>query len=137
MTDTADLAAELDTVVRSVPGVITLYPATPLAVTLTRAAAQTVAAVVESVVNSVGSVVESVAGTVGGDVDPRTPSTPSRPLVSVTTGKAGLSASARIRVGDTDSATNVCRLAHDAIAAHLDARAAPIDTISVTVASIH
>ena len=112
MTDAADLAAELETVVRAVPGVITLYPTAPLVATI------------------VGAVIGAV-------VDAITQRETSPNLITVSTGKTGLCVSASIGVADADSAAGVCRLVHDAIAANPATRAAePIDMISVTVASI-
>ena len=108
MTDAAELAENLEAVVRSVPGVAALYPTTPLVVTI------------------VGSVVDALTHR---ENAPK--------LVTVTTGRAGLSVTARIGVADAASSTEVCRRVHDMIAANPAILAfAPINTISVTVASI-
>ncbi|TFB86320.1 hypothetical protein E3O44_11985 [Cryobacterium algoricola] len=108
MTDTTALAADLETAVRAVPGVSALYPTAPLLATI------------------VGAVVDAI-----------TTRTVSPALVSVSNGHAGLSVSTRIGVTDTQSAVSVSRLVYDTIAANPAIRAAePIDTISVTVASI-
>ena len=112
LTDTASLSAELETVVRSVPGVTTVYPAAPLIATI------------------VSTVVDAVVGALTQrDTVPT--------LVTLSTGKAGLKVSASIGVTDADSAADVCRRVYDTIAAHPTLRAVgPIDIITVRVSSI-
>ena len=108
MTDAAELAGNLEVIVRSVPEVTALYPTTPIVVTI------------------VGSVVDAL-----------TQREKAPKLVTVTTGMARLSVTARIGVADAASSTEVCRRVHDTIAANPAILAlAPINTISVTVASI-
>ena len=108
MTDAAELAEKLETIVRSVPGVTVLYPTTPIVVTI------------------VGSVVDAL-----------TQRAKAPKLVTVTTENAKLSVTARIGVAHAASPTEVCRRVHDTIAANPAALAfAPINTISVTVVSI-
>ena len=130
MTDPAELARELESVVRSVPGVTAVYPASPVIVTV-------VAAVVSAVVSTVTSTVSAVSAVVGAGGDAPTERATTPALVAVTTGKAGLKVAASIGVASADSSTEVCRHVHDAIAASAGmADVAAIDSITVTVASI-
>lgn len=108
MTDATELAEKLEAIVRSVLGVTALYPTTPIVITI------------------VGSVVDAL-----------TQREKAPKLVTVTMGKARLSVTVRIGVAVAVSSTEVCRRVHDAIAANPAILAlAPINTISVTVASI-
>ena len=112
MTHTVDLAyelsSELESVVRAVPGVDTLYPTEPVVATI-----------------------------VGAIVDALTQRERMSNLVTVTMGEAGINVSVAFRVLNSEPATEVCRLVFDSIVRVLDARSiTPIDSIQVTVASI-
>ncbi|TFC94106.1 MULTISPECIES: hypothetical protein [Cryobacterium] len=127
MTDLAEFAREMESVVRSVPGVTAVYPATPVVVTV-------VATVVATVASTVSTAVSAVVGA-GGEAAAELAKTPA--LVSVSTGKDGLRVAASIGVASGDSSTEVCRRVHDSIAESGGiTEFTAIDTITVTVASI-
>ena len=112
VTDAANLAhtlsSELESVVRAVPGVDTLYPTEP--------------------------VVATIVGAIVGALTQRKRTSN---VVTVTLGEAGINVSVALRVLNSEPATEVCRLVYDSIAMALEARSiTPIDSIQVTVASI-
>lgn len=102
------LSSELESVVRAVPGVDTLYPTEPVVATI------------------VGAIVGALTQRKG-----------TSNLVTVTVGEAGVNVSVALRVLISEPATEVCRLVYDSIAMVLEARSiTPIESIQVTVASI-
>ncbi|TFC57459.1 MULTISPECIES: hypothetical protein [unclassified Cryobacterium] len=112
VTDAANLAytlsSELESVVRAVPGVDSLYPTEPVVATI-----------------------------VGAIVDALTHRERTSNLVAVTMGDAGINVSVAFRAVSSEPATEVCRLVFDSIAMVLDASSITrIDSIHVTVASI-
>ena len=102
------LSSELESVVRAVPGVDTLYPTEPVVATI------------------VGAIVGAL-----------TQKKRTSNLVTVSVGETGLNVSVALRVLNSEPATEVCRLVYDSIATTLETRSiTPIDSIQVTVASI-
>jgi hypothetical protein len=114
----AALADELALLAAGVPGVAALYSARP--------------AVAAALGNVVGSVVNVVAR------DGRSPDrVAGGALVHLRRSDAALAVSVRIGVGELDSAAEVCRRVHDAIADYLDAHHdGAVGDIAVAVARI-
>ena len=108
MIDAVELPDELSAVVRSLPGVSTIYSSAPVHATVATHLAKVV-------------------------VRER----PGEPSVLVAAGERGTTVTVTIGVSDVEPATDVCRRVHDAILDHVVARGLPTPAaIEVRVASI-